>query len=348
MPLVNRLKNPRAVIDAGPAAPLWKGPEEDGVTFSLLSRFLVCRERFRALVVDGMAVRDSFNHRIEFGNMWHVCEEAHAANRGWVSDLLSYCVELTKRYPSDRDLIAHWHAMVKVQFQVYTDFWARHTDVKGRKPLLQEQVFNVPFRLPSGRVVRLRGKWDSVDLIDGKVYLQENKTKSSIDVTKLSRQLTFDLQAMIYLTALVSSDRWGDGASVKGSVAGVRYNVIRRSAHKSTESMLKKLHEDIADRRGQEWFARVRVEVQPADIEQFRVQCLNPILEQLCDWWLWIDLCRRNGESPYGGRVHWRHPFGVYNVLDEGGASDLDEYVSSGSRVSLERVASLFPELDRE
>ncbi len=33
--------------------PVWKGPEVDGVTQSLLSRYLTCKERFRLLVIEG-------------------------------------------------------------------------------------------------------------------------------------------------------------------------------------------------------------------------------------------------------------------------------------------------------
>src|SRR4051794_6290554 len=63
----------------GGGGPLWKGPEEDGITFSLLSQFLVCRERFRVRVIEGLSAGGGFNHRIEYGSMWHTCEEALAA-----------------------------------------------------------------------------------------------------------------------------------------------------------------------------------------------------------------------------------------------------------------------------
>jgi hypothetical protein len=46
------------------------------------------------------------------------------------------------------------------------------------------------------------------------------------------------------------------------------------------------------------------------------------------------------------GPVHWRHPFGVYDALNEGGSSDLDEYLETGSTVGLERASTLFPELE--
>ena len=161
--------------------PVWEGPcsegSNGGVTFSLLSRFLVCKERFRCLVVEGLKPADTFNHRLEFGNLWHVCEEAlalanstrespgEAANR-WTARLTVHARDLAQRYPFQREQIDHWYKMCQALFPLYVEHWSKHPDVLERTPLLQEQVFSVPYSLPSGRAVRLRGKWDSVDVIE--------------------------------------------------------------------------------------------------------------------------------------------------------------------------------------
>lgn len=201
--------------------PLWEGPESDGpqggVTQSLLGRFLSCRERFRLKVVEGLQANEGFNPRLEYGNMWHVCEEALAENlprvmhqgkwmERWECELIGYCKTLCWRYPLDQSKIEHWYSLCKAFFPLYVKHWAEHPDVKERMPLLQEETFKVPYKLPSGRTVYLRGKWDAVDLIGkGKaagVYIQENKTKSSIDAQKIMRTLKFDLQTMLYMAAL--------------------------------------------------------------------------------------------------------------------------------------------------
>ncbi len=411
--------------------PVWSGPCGDGpnggVTQSLVSRFLVCRERFRLLVVEGLRPKDQFSHRIEYGNLWHVCEEALAEgsdmsvdNPLWLRRLSDYCKGLCKRYPTQQDQIDHWYNVCKVQFPLYVDFWSKHPDVLNRTPLLQEQVFDVPCQLPSGRTVRLRGKWDSVDLIEENnaridpvkgpnkgmrragVWLQENKTKSDIDEGQLKRQLSFDLQTMLYLVALELADKdvkiptlvehqkLGIPKDVAGDknqgvrtflshpIAGVRYNVIRRPLsggkgsivrHKPTsrnpqgeskEAYYGRLREIIAGASGQDWgvapdenyfFRRWKVEILPGDIERFRRECLDPILEQLCAWWDWVNHCR-DGEAdlwigPKGGQqeLHWRHPFGTFNSMNEGGSSDLDEFLASGSEIGLQRCETLFGEL---
>ncbi len=340
--------------------PVWRGPEVDGVTQSLLNRFLCCRERFRLMVVEGLRAADKFYAPIEYGNMWHAAEEALAAGKSWQEAVGWYCRKLILKYPMDRQFIDHWNAMCLTQFPAYLDYWAKHPDHDGRKTLFQEQVFDVPYRLPSGRTVRMRGKWDGGSLIKEGVWLDEHKTKSSVDGQKIARQLTFDLQTMFYLVAL-ESWRFPEGVG-KGKpdnalagglpVKGVRYNVVRRSSHKTPESMLKKLQEDVADGRGGEWFGRWKVEVTPADVQRFRRETLDPTLDAMCDWWSYITGCMEMGKDQWygsgsivGHRLHWRHPFGVRNILDEGGSSDYDAYLETGSEAGLRRVTTLFEEL---
>lgn len=368
---LNKIPMPKAR-----SGPVWKGPEEDGITFSLLSRFLCCRERFRLLVVEGLKPAEHFNPRIEFGQMWHVCEEELAktggevgpANDDWCRALVEYCKGLCKKFPLEQEKIDHWYKLAKAMFPMYVDYWSKHPDVKDRSPLLQEQVFEVPYHLPSGRTVKLRGKFDSVDLVgkgkEAGIWLQENKTKSSIDTDRLSRQLRFDLQTMIYLVAYYELAKRPDRPKVLTNLdsklrpQGVRYNVIRRPAHKSVDNAMKKLNEDLGTGRIGEWLARWKVDVSTEDVLKFRREHLDPVLEQLCDWWGWIKYCLQENHDPftpvdvggeegrlYGLGLHWRHPFGVYNVLDEGGASDLDLYLEDGNETGLQRVEQLFGEL---
>lgn len=337
--------------------------------------------------MEGLKPIDGFNHRIHYGSMWHVCEKAHSAKvpdrkHGGIDDawwvyLQQYASKLCKQYSTQQEQVVHWTNVCKTQFPIYVDWWAKHPDVRERTPLLQEQVFDVPYRLPSGRVVRLRGKWDSVDLIGrGKaaaIYLQENKTKGEVDEQQLKRQLSFDLQTVFYLTALqelqntpptyAPENDWQVGLwnrRDKG-VAGVRYNVVRRPLsggrgsivrHKpskanprgeTSEEFYARLGGLIREDPGY-WFMRWRVEITPEDVARFRRECLDPILESLCDWWQKI----RAYDDPFAiasNDVHWRLPYGIYNPIAEGRVDAMDEHLSSGSELGLTRTDDLFPEL---
>lgn len=351
--------------------PLWAGPcgtgPLGGVTQSMLVRFLSCRERFRLKYVLGLEPPAHWNKNLGYGNMWHVCEEAHAARQAHESKLCYHADAQIKQYPLQREEITKWANVCMVQFPEYVDYWAQHPDVQNRTPLMQEQVFDVPYSLPSGRVVRLRGKFDSVDLIDGGIYLQENKTKGDIDKLQVERQLKFDLQTMLYLIAL--ERRRGIGGideidKVDAPTMGVRYNVIRRPlsggvgsirphAEKSTktkftpaesdEQFYERLRRDYIAKEPDYWFFRVRTEVSTEDIRVFRETCLDPILEQLCWWYGQVTGgIERVGRFP---PMNYRTPFGVWSALEEGGSTEYDAFLATGSEAGLRRVETLFTEL---
>jgi hypothetical protein len=101
------------------------------------------------------------------------------------------------------------------------------------------------------------------------------------------------------------------------------------------------------------WFMRWKVEISQADIETFKERFLNPILEQVCDWWSHIEESHKRGIEPFCSNlahdtlntIHYQHPFGVRSMIDEKGVSDYDSYLQDGNTVGLRRVDALFGEL---
>ncbi len=423
---------------ARPKEPIWGGPSDvktGGITYSLLCKFLVDRERFRLLTVKGLKGSERWDHKMGYGNLWHVGEEALSAGKPWQEPMQRYAQTLLTEHPMEREQIAHWYAVCREQFPIYIDFWKHHPEIAAKKPIFQEKVFGVLYNLPSGRSVILRGKFDAVDDLSfskllqrmtSGLYVQENKSKGNVKQEQIVRHLKFDLQTMLYLVALEAyckNGNWnskGDNEPPLRGLAGrvpvgIRYNVIRRPLsgglgnivrHQATqgskcpkcgagEKVDKKTGEKLlpkdcpkcmgAGRLGgksaeteehfynrvaeyirrepETYFFRWTIDVSPEDVRTFRDQCLDPILEQLCDWWEWISFCveeKKNiwdNDVSFGARpdkddngrhasaIHWRHPFGVYNSLNEGGATDLDFYLETGSEEGLRRVTNLFPEL---
>jgi len=205
-----RIAEQVAALPEPPSGPLWQGPSAlgplAGITQSMLGNYLTCSERFRIKYVLGLQPADTWQKTWGYGNQWHACEEALAAGRGWEQALVEHTTKQMHKYPLQRPEIAKWDSVCRVQFPVYVEYWSQHPDVLDRQPLMQEQVFDVPYNLPTGRQVRLRGKFDSVDLIpsQGGIYLQENKSKGDIDPVAVQRQLKFDLQASLYMIALIA------------------------------------------------------------------------------------------------------------------------------------------------
>lgn len=427
------------------ALPLWAGPNDagpnGGITQGLLSKFIVCRERTRILLVEGLKHGERFSRVLFYGNCWHTCEEWYAkvcedGNDGAIDVALSkleeYAGEQLTKFPFDRPEIAKWHAVCRVQFPLYRQFWAKHTDVTNRTPLLQEHEFSVPYVLPSGRMVRLRGKWDSVDLVNtlrsssdtgnnpSGVWLMENKSKGDIDEEQLKRELSSGLmlQPMFYLVALTEEQRRLDDSTVKVKlsyragehrhfhpVRGVRWNVVRRplsggkgtivqhSATKGSkcpkckgvgdfsnamlgkgssypcpkcrgtgrigakpaetdEAYYGRLAQYVKD-APETYFMRWNYEITAADLERFRKLCLDPLLETLCDWWWqvtgqWKKFTDVSMPRGYVTPLNYVTPFGVWSSLLDGGETELDQYIKSGSRAGLVRTDVLFPELGAE
>lgn len=358
----------------------WRGPEIDGVTQSLLSRFLVCRERFRVLVVDGLQPLDKLKVAIEYGNMWHICEDNWALGKDWKAPLLAYARELAMKYREEQETVDKWYRVCCVQFPIYAQWWSKEVKaIKSLRVLLTEESFAIPYRLPSGRLVTLRGKWDGVFWRTTKpsgLILQENKTKGNVEEYAIQQQLLWDLQTGVYLVALrewiktlPAEEKSKLGLRGSPKVRGVLYNVIRRPLsggrgtirpHQATKNKpaetMDEYYARLAGIIGEEpayFFLRWDAEYTEADLDRFQERCLDPILEQLWDWWEWI--VATHGEDPYrecgatgraGGGVHFRYPYGVWNPMLEGRAGEVDEYLNNGSTVGLEKVRTLYNELE--
>jgi hypothetical protein len=352
--------------------PLWKGPEVDGITQSMLGRFLVCKERFRVQYIEGLVpTEDRFNHRLEYGQMWHVCEEAVANKDDWKEKLTEYTNRLKFQYLMQQAEVVKWKNVCEKQFEVYLDYWKdKKTEAT---PLLTEYTFAHRYQLPSGRLILLRGKMDGVfkqthTVGPPTVWLKENKTKSEINEMDIQRQLGFDLQTMMYLLVLHGEQKSMQDTTIKTRtssvkngirtfwpIQGVMYNVIRRPLsggsgsirqHKPTKSNPAGESEadyyerlkGVIQEAPETFFARWESSVSLPMMLQFKQRFFIPLLEYVAYWYDEIV----KGQLPLG---HWQHPFGIYNPMDEGGYSDVDDYLLTGNRAGLKRQESLFGEL---
>lgn len=332
--------------------PLWLGPRIDGITQSMIGRWLCCRERFKLKVIDGLAPLDTFNVRLEYGNMWHVCEEDLARGEDWSEGLKAYCRELAQDNPTSVQQITHWYNVCKIQFPIYVDRWKNEPDAKDRTNLFSEEVFRINYKTRGGNQVILRGKFDSVDKIGKEIQLQENKSKGDIDEADITTQMDADLQTMLYLIALE--------ATLDTKVERVLYNVVRRPlaggkhsikqrggrqtkkglvGAESTDEFYERLRSVITENRD-DFFFRLKVKISRVDLERFRKECLDPILDQICQWYDAVT------GGKYSGGIHYRFPYGVFNATLEGMSTDVDHYLRTGSMVGLTKVKSLFRELE--
>lgn len=306
----------------------------DGISYSLLSRFINCRERFRIYTVEGLAPAGTTDS-LEFGTIFHKLLEHHAGG--------STFPQLERMIYQDKQNSFLGNMALSI-FRIYVDTW-KDQDA-SLKYVSQEEVFRTPIYLPSGRKVDLRGKFDEVFRDQGKLWLQENKTKSQIDEISLEHTLPFDLQTMLYCHCI--------RAIYKEAPAGVLYNIIRKPGLKQkvkeTDSdFLKRIVEDINSRP--EWyFVRYRISFGQNDIDNFAKQTLYPLLEQVCLWW---ESIKANPFQPWTQQDgstnphHFSRPFGVYDSFRNGRGEYFD-LITRGVDHGLALIETVFPELTEE
>jgi len=292
--------------------PLWT--LEDGVTYSILSKFSNCRHRLYLGKVQGWKPK-GFNFPLEFGNIFHLLSEAQ--DLGYGPDMFR---SISRNYvdakidngnfSSDeiREL-SMLAGIAEVTFRHYVSFWEKNHSftlaINGKEKRVyekdfnwigKEQPFDLSYKMVNGRTIRLRGKIDGMldvrNIMDGN-WLFETKTKGQIDTELITEGLHKDLQTGLYMTAMRLLQH---GVAPKGVI----YNVIRRTQLKprvkdTPLDYVNRVEEDIVKRP--EWyFMRWVREIDPYELDAFRLKQLDPQLHQIAVWW---DSIKGNPSNPF-------------------------------------------------
>lgn len=368
----------------------WAGPTnkggdkpKQGVTQSIVGDYVTCAERCRIKKVLGFDRPEEFNKNLDYGHMWHTCEEYYYKKLDWKEALKNVTKGYLDEYRSQQEEIYKWYRACLAQYEVYLTYWKKHEHEKTRKNIFTEREFRVPYwpKGYKGEPFILRGKWDGLDLITNKskvgIFFQENKTKSEIDDVQLTKNLKFDLQTMFYLVSLYTSrNSIPELAKLKAvPIAGVRYNVIRRPLsggkgsivrHKATKNKPEEPLEDffgrlkeVFEENASTFFARYTVLVQPWEVKLFQEEFLDPVLLNLKDDYEWWEFCfdkeaqlydyeLREKQFPHHRRRHFRLPYGVWNPIAEGYGTSVDDYLDNKSMVGLRKRKRVFPELSED
>lgn len=330
------------MISKASEKPVWGGPVVDGVTVSLLMKFLSCPERFRTYAIKGLEPKRFVSYPIEFGNMWHVCEEF---SPNYLPHLTQYTQKQQVVYPFDKILLNTWMSVCRILFETYLSYYPSY-----RVSLYREQVFRVPYQLPCGRVVYLRGKIDGIDRMDNGDYcLFETKTKTSLfNEEFFQTRLSYDLQTMFYLTAIQHDESLDFD---KTRLTNIVYNVIRRPSiqPKSYEdaTFVQELQQKV-QQEPSKYFHRYQIEIDPKQVEIFQERTLVPILTWLCNWYEMVVSIdeERIYSDPRG--LHFLSPYGVLDLLEYDWGLSYLTYLQTGEDRMFDQVHTLFPELEAD
>jgi hypothetical protein len=320
---------------------LFRDLAQDGVTYSFISEFMNCREQARLSFVEGFT-RDGIVEALDFGSLYHTGLEVVANGKSVKTAVSAIQAEEQKMIrdrklkPREAAIVRELGCKVRIVFPLYQEYWRKKKGHEFRgKPVSSEESFRLEHEIPwtfgqaTSRSVVIRGRFDAIFRLKGRLWLMENKTKSQIDEEGLTASLSQDLQTMLYSHAIKL--KYGEYP------AGVLYNVIRRPQLKqgkgTFEEYMNRIEKDV--RENPDWyFKRWEVTFGKDDIKNWVERSLNPILTQICMWW---DEIKSNPFDPWAipGRVHhFQNPEGLYNRY---GKSQYFELLTRKSTYGLRR-----------
>jgi len=276
----------------------WK----DGVSSSLLSLFLQCREQARLELVEGWRSR-SEPFYFAYGKCGHwILEQARCCikppDEHWLNAMLKrfdklWLRDVGKATSSQREQQERVYAFAQAQMPVYFKRWAGDwpkkqypRPTKTPKPVLwvgTEQKFKIPYRFSDGTETVVFGTRDGVfEDAKKRLWLQDSKFRSMIDDDVITETLPFDLQQMLYLWAAQQ-----EGTKLCGTVLDVvRRPGIRDRKGESLKSLSERIAVDVSDpKRWDHYFTRYGMDVTQNEIREWGEKQLAPLMEDVRRWW---------------------------------------------------------------
>lgn len=276
--------------------------ERDGVTQSLISMWLSCRQKAK-LYLEGW---DSKYHKEALidGNIGHACLErsytlirekkmtrppSERFSRSIVEAVeAQWHVENLKPNAEAREMVERACAVTEVILPLYFDYWNK--DFKDKKWVSLEEKFEFPMAVTSrtGKVchVPLRGKKDGTFRTSKGLWLFETKFKSQISEETIVETLSFETQVMLYLL-----QTWYDTPpklSEKTAPKGCLYNIVRRASlrqkvKETIPEFAKRVKADI-QKRPEFYFMRMESPATIKELSYFQSELQN-LLSDMWDWW---------------------------------------------------------------
>ena len=261
---------------------------EDGITQSLLSAFVDCRQQCRYILDMWRMPRPK--DALVFGGLWHwLLQQCYEEIRR-TGKIIPFQV-LAKRWfqeygrkVCDTQAAEEHLAMAEALFDPYWKFWKE--DFK-RKWIAVEKKFDVQWN-----GFRLRGMRDGGYTLRRRPWILETKTAGQISEDTLEDKLAFDFQNLFYLVTAEEE--------IGKEIQGVLYNVIRkpmlrRGKAESLPEFSTRMREDVLSRPS--WYFDHRWEIlyTRERIKEFSEELLDKLVEFTC----WVGRADSKAPSTY-------------------------------------------------
>jgi len=325
---------------------IWKGPEVDGVTQSILSKYAQCPFRFYLYAILGLQDNTELHPNLIWGDVFHKGLEHLIASKDLNASVVSMQDYLTTKYPQAPKSYAYTtkRLLWKFRLENYEGEWET------------EIPFSIDVTLPSGRTVKVRGKKDALRTTDPKYgrILGEHKCKGYLDPAQTIRELRQDRQLNFYM--YLHDVEW------------VNYDLIRipeaqralpsRTYNQSIEDWVETLFigpcgsysgKFPINQNIHEWISNLTHHLPREEQETYWNFTIYPELEKLCKFWDHVNQPGFDHENPeFYNDIFYRSPVRQFNgSFTQNFECDYYSYLIGEQDLSdLAPIGSVFSELE--
>lgn len=273
---------------------LWKGPLIDGITQSMMSKFVQCPYRFYLYAILGLKDNTPLNPNLIWGDVFHKGLELFIRTKNHNTAVVGMLEYLRTKYPEAPSTyeISTKNLLYRFTLDTYQGEWTT------------EQSFSIPIETPTGRKILIRGKKDAIqtDHPDYGRILGEHKCKGYIDPTQTALEIRQDRQVNIY--CYLHNIEWINYDLILIPEA-VKYKPPR-AFNESPQVWMEKLFTGPCGSYGifpinqnkHLWIHNATYHLPREVQEKYWIETVYPTIDRMCVWWDWVTQSGFDHENP--------------------------------------------------
>jgi hypothetical protein len=325
--------------------PLWKGPLIEGITQSMIGKFIQCPYRFYLYAVLGKVDNKPLPDNLIWGDVYHKGLELLIRSKDLAASSAGMLDYLRTKYPQAPATYETSTTRLLNRFSLasYQGEW------------LTEQTFRKTVQTATGREVVIRGKKDAVNYSHPEYgnILGEHKCKGYIDPVRTGKELSQDRQVNIY--CYLHNIEWVNYDLILIPEA-VKYKPAR-SYNETPQEWMSKLFTGPCGSYGMfpinqnahQWIYNGTYHLPREEQENYWNYTVRPDLDRICVWWDWVTQSGFDPDNPkFYNHIFYRTPVRQFEGSNtEKFECDYYSYLIGDSSLDeLTSITSLYNELE--
>jgi len=331
----------------------WGGPYEEGVSQSLLNKFLECPYRFYIYAILGLEEKRPFEPNLIWGDTEHKGLELLIEKPGLSRDFSqeewqAIDDEMDKHLQQYSPYPPSFPFSVKEMLRLYSDEYKL-----DNLPFETERKFKIPYSTGRNQLF-LRGKLDGVN----EHTIVEHKCKGKLTPEQMRDEVPEDLQINMYILAY---QHFFETDNIPGiiydniRIPDTQFYIPERRQRQTVKNWVEDLYHTrdsgdfpVKKKRGL-WLDQAFIPIEREQHERFKKFTLNPLLDLICAWWKHVNRKGFDFEDPdCYNEVFYRVPVRHFNPSNtENYKCNYHGFLTGNLSLSeLSPVKSYFPELE--